>query len=90
MPMHCENPRRLLATDGPSWNITDWPFMPEQVRQQMDAEPDRPKATQRLYGKDGRLRVTAGSPLPDDAGELLTEDEVLGRGRAAKRKGRRR
>jgi hypothetical protein len=90
MPMHCERERRALATDGPAWTMTEWPFMPEDVRQRMEADKDRPKAPERLYGADGRLKVAPGSPLPDGWEDLLTEDQVLGGDTSKRRKVRRR
>jgi len=77
--MECHKTQPELATSGSSWTLESWPFAPEDVRQRDEADKDKPKATERLYGADGRLVVAPGGVLPDNAADLLTEDEVLNR-----------
>lgn len=89
MPMECHVSRTPLvgevkltagapATSAASWSLASWPFMPADMRERMEADENKPKASERLYSRDGKLVVAAGMPLPDNADELLTEAQVLG------------
>lgn len=78
MPMHFERPARRYAPTAPP-NLATWPFEPVEERKRREEFEARPKATQRLYTRDGRLAVAVGRPLPDGHEDLLTEAQVLGR-----------
>jgi hypothetical protein len=78
MPMHFEQPARRYAPTAPP-NLATWPFEPYEARRRREEFEGRPKATERLYTRDGRLAVAVGRPLPDGHEDLLTEAQVLGR-----------